>query len=71
MTNRPQTIPLRFWQSDTGREVVREWLIALPSEDKRVIGHDLSIVQLGWPIGLPVCRPLGEGLWEVRSSLPS
>jgi phage-related protein len=22
-------------------------------------------------IGLPVCRPLGNGLWEVRSSLPS
>jgi phage-related protein len=20
---------------------------------------------------LPVCRPLGKGLWEVRSSLPS
>jgi hypothetical protein len=25
----------------------------------------------GWPIGLPVCRPLTGGLWEVRSSLPS
>ena len=25
----------------------------------------------GWPIGLPVCRPLSGGLWEVRSSLPS
>lgn len=20
---------------------------------------------------MPLCRPLGEGLWEVRSSLPS
>ena len=20
---------------------------------------------------MPICRPLGEGLWEVRSSLPS
>jgi phage-related protein len=28
-------------------------------------------VQFGWPIGLPVCRPLSGGLWEVRSSLPS
>ena len=50
---------------------MRDWLIELPSEDKRAVGRDISIVQLGWPIGLPVCRPLGSGLWEVRSSLPS
>jgi phage-related protein len=64
-------VPLRFWRSDQGREAVRDWLIELPPEDKRVIGRDISIVQFGWPIGLPVCRPLGGGLWEVRSSLPS
>lgn len=28
-------------------------------------------MQFGWPIGLPLCRPLSGGLWEVRSSLPS
>jgi phage-related protein len=32
---------------------------------------DLSTVQFGWPIGMPLCRPLGSGLWEVRCSLPS
>jgi phage-related protein len=64
-------VPLRFWQSGQGRDVVRDWLIALPPEDKRVIGRDISTVQFGWPVGLPVCRPLGGGLWEVRSSLPS
>ena len=63
-------VPLRFWQSDQGRDVVRDWLIELPPEDKRVIGRDISTVQFGWPVGLPVCRPLGGGLWEVRSSLP-
>jgi phage-related protein len=36
-----------------------------------VIGTDLSTVQFGWPIGMPLCRPLGGGLWEVRSTLPS
>ena len=43
----------------------------LPREDQRVIGRDIARVQFGWPIGLPVCRPLATGLWEVRSSLPS
>jgi hypothetical protein len=27
--------------------------------------------EFGWPIGMPLCRPLGNGLWEVRSTLPS
>ena len=36
-----------------------------------MIGTDLATVQIGWPIGMPLCRPLGSGLWEVRSTLPS
>ncbi len=32
---------------------------------------DLATVQFGWPIGMPLCRALGQGLWEVRSALPS
>ncbi len=64
-------IPLVFWRSSTGREPVREWLNELPREDQRKIGRDIAKVQFGWPIGLPLCRPLSRGLWEVRSSLPS
>ena len=54
-----------------GREPVRDWLNDFSRDDQRVIGRDIAKVQLGWPIGLPLCRPLGDGLWEVRSSLPS
>jgi phage-related protein len=64
-------IPLVFWRSDVGREPVREWLSGLPRSDKRIVGRDIAKVQFGWPIGLPLCRPLSGGLWEVRSSLPS
>jgi len=42
-----------------------------PREDKRTIGRDIAKVQFGWPLGLPLCRPLSGGLWEVRSALPS
>ena len=28
-------------------------------------------MEFGWPIGMPVCKPLGEGLYEVRSHLNS
>ena len=26
-------------------------------------------MQYGWPIGMPLCRNLKKGLWEVRSDL--
>ena len=71
MPESPKPIPLRFWRSVIGREPVREWLNELPREDQRIIGRDMAKVQFGWPVGLPLCRPLGGGLWEVRSSLPS
>jgi phage-related protein len=64
-------MPLVFWRSATGREPVREWLNELSREDKRTIGRDIAKVQYGWPLGLPLCRPLSGGLWEIRASLPS
>lgn len=30
----------------------------------------MRTLEFGWPIGMPLCRALGNGLWEVRSSLP-
>src|SRR4030081_3232324 len=64
-------IPVVFYRTSGGAEPVLEWLRSLPAEDRRVIGIDLATVQFGWPIGMPLCRSLGEGLWEVRSRLPS
>jgi phage-related protein len=40
-----------------------------PIEDRKQIGVDIKAVEFGWPIGMPVCRPLGDRLYEVRSSL--
>jgi Phage derived protein Gp49-like (DUF891) len=71
MEDRPRPLPLVFWRSAAGREPVREWLREQPRDDQRVLGRDIAKVQFGWPIGLPVCRPLSHGLWEVRSSLPT
>src|SRR5260370_28128447 len=71
MSESLKPIPLVFWRSATRREPVREWLNELSREDKRAIGRDIAKVQYGWPMGLPLCRPLSGGLWEVRASLPS
>ena len=71
MSESLQPIPLAFWRLAAGREPVRDWLNDLPRDDMRTIGRDMAKVQFGWPVGLPLCRPLGGGLWEARSSLPS
>src|SRR5271166_1210979 len=62
-------IPVVFYRTAAGTEPVREWLRSLSTEDRRTIGTDLATLQVGWPIGMPLCRSLGAGLWEVRSKL--
>ena len=62
-------IPVYFYRTSTGTEPVLDWLRSLSLEDRRVLGADLATVQFGWPIGMPLCRSLGDGLWEVRCSL--
>jgi phage-related protein len=60
-----------FWRSASGREPVRDWLNELSDADRRIAGRDLAKVQFGWPVGLPLCRPLAGGLWELRLTLSS
>ena len=67
----PQKTPLIFFRTEGGIEPVRDWLRDLPPEDRREMGKDLMRAQWRWPVGMPLCRPMGEGLWEIRTDLPS
>jgi phage-related protein len=64
-------IPASFYQSESGNEPVRDWLKSLDQDKRRLIGTDIKTVEYGFPIGMPLCRPLGDGLYEVRTDLPS
>jgi len=59
-----------FYRTSSGAEPVREWLKALPAEERKIIGNDLKTAQFGWPLGMPLIRKLEADLWEVRSRLP-
>jgi phage-related protein len=63
----PKKIPLIFFRTAAGSEPVREWLRELPEVERQAIGKDLLRAQWRWPVGMPLCRPLGSGLWEVRT----
>ena len=67
----PKRIPLVFFRTKAGSEPVREWLKALSEGERHAIGRDLLRAQWRWPVGMPLCRPLGHGLWEVRTDLPT
>ena len=59
-----------FFRTAAGGEPVREWLKALePVGDRKRIGVDIKTVEFGWPVGMPTCRPLQDGLYEVRTNL--
>jgi hypothetical protein len=51
-----KTIPAVFYRTTAGMEPVREWLMELDPEDRRIIGTDIRTIEFGWPIwnaGMP------------------
>ncbi|MBI5345558.1 MAG: type II toxin-antitoxin system RelE/ParE family toxin [Chlamydiae bacterium] len=63
-------IPVVFYREEpSGNEPVREWICGLDKETRKEIGRDIRAVQLRWPLGMPLVRNLGGGLWEIRSHI--
>ena len=67
----PQKIPLVFFRTAAGSEPVREWPKELPEAERQAMGNDLLRAQWRWPVGMSLCRPMGTGLWEIRTDLPT
>ena len=62
-------ITAEFYRTEAGAEPVRAWLKSLDLEERQQVGRDIRKTEYGWPIGMPTCDALGDGLWEVRSRL--
>ncbi len=69
MVDEAEFLSVRFFCTDTGNQPVQEWLKELPKEDRRKIGEDIKTVQYGWPLGMPLVRSMGSGLYEIRTNL--
>lgn len=63
-------IPASFYKTEAGNEPVRDWLKGLEQKDRYAIGTDIKVVEYGWPIGMPTCRPMRNGIFEIRTNLP-
>ena len=69
LIDRSKKFPTHFYESASGNQPVREWILALSVEDRKLVGRDIQKVEFGWPLGMPYCRSRGNGLWEARSDL--
>jgi phage-related protein len=62
-------LPAVFYRTAAGSEPLRDWLKTLPRADRLAIGEDIKDVEFSWPIGMPLCRNMGQGVLEVRSQV--
>jgi len=60
---------VNFFRTEGGSEPVRNWLKSLSDDEKKAIGTEIKVVQFGWPLGMPVVKPLERKMWEVRVAL--
>lgn len=58
-----------FEEIGSGKEPVRDWIKNLTKRDMKIVGHDLMVLQYNWPLGMPLVKNLGKGLWELRTTL--
>ena len=70
MNDRKQ-LPARFFELQSGRMPVREWLLDLTEDERKLIGDNIRTAEFGWPVGMPICRPIKnhKGLLEIRTNL--
>jgi phage-related protein len=62
-------VPAIFFRTEAGGEPVRGWLKSSSREDRKAIGDDIQKAEYAWPIGMPLTRPMGDGLHEIRTEL--
>jgi len=59
-------VPASFYQSANGKEPVRDWLLALDVESRRIVGRDIATAESeDAEIGPESCAATGEGDHEM------
>jgi phage-related protein len=68
--DRKEPLLVVFFETKSGNQPVRDFLLERTQEDRKEIGSDIFTVQKGFPIGLPLVEKLDTDLWEIRSHIP-
>ena len=71
MSMNTKTIRAAFYETASGKQPVRDWLKDMERDARKAVGEDIAAVEFTWPVGMPLVRPMKQGLWELRSTLAS
>jgi len=67
--DRKEPLQAIFFETESGNQPVRDFILACTREDRKEIGSDIFTVQKGFPLGLPLVEKLDTDLWEIRSDI--
>ena len=68
--DRKKPLQTIFFETESGSQPVRAFLLECTREDRKEIGSDIFKVQKGFPLGLPLIEKIDTDLWEIRSHIP-
>jgi phage-related protein len=68
--DRKEPLKAVFFETESGNQPVRDFILERTREDRKDIGSDIFTVQKKFPLGLPLVEKLDTDLWEVRSHIP-
>jgi len=67
--DRKEPLKAVFFETENGKQPVREFILECTREDRKEIGSDIFTVQKSFPLGLPLVEKIDTDLWEVRSNI--
>jgi hypothetical protein len=68
--DRKEPLQCLFFETESGNQPVRDFLLGRSREDRKEIGADIFSVQKSFPTGLPLVEKMDKYLWEIRSYIP-
>ena len=66
---RKKALQVIFFETKNQKQPVRDFILSLAQNDRKIIGSDIFVVQKTFPLGFPLVRKMGNNLWEIRSTI--
>lgn len=66
---RSELLQVVFFETKNKKQPVRDFILSLKQNDRKIIGVDIFVVQKTFPLGLPLVRKMKNNLWEIRSTI--
>ena len=62
-------LSVKFFKTESGNEPVRDWLLEdLTIEERKIVGRDIKVIQMSWPIGMPLVKSIPRDFESPGSS---